>query len=178
MPSQELIDDAHYAISRLTKEQRETLKALAESEAELESMSLPEIPSPEELREMADRQAIIDDRSRYGELENRISGMKKRLDFIANELIHWNERIGLSASDGHHPSDARSNQMAQQNMQILEYRHPYFSPDWTKLEWTGTQDDLVEELASDWVDDDEDEAEAHRIAEDVEIRIFNSGGIV
>lgn len=95
MPSQELIDDANYAIGQLTKEQRETLSALAEMEAELASMSLPAIPSAEELRQMPvdDRQAIIDTRSRYGELENLIAGMRKRLMFVASELVNWNDRI-------------------------------------------------------------------------------------
>lgn len=94
MPSQELIDDAIYAINQLTKEQRETMDALARLEAELASMSLPEIPATEALRQMADGDSrIIDQRSRYFELENRISGMKKRLRFVASELDHWNDRI-------------------------------------------------------------------------------------
>lgn len=94
MPSKELIDDANYAISQLTKEQRETLEALADLEAELASMSLPAIPSAEELREMGDGESrIIDQRSRYNELESRISGIKKRLKFVASELDHWNDRI-------------------------------------------------------------------------------------
>lgn len=94
MPSQELIDDAKYAINQLTKEQRETIDALARLEAELASLSLPEIPSAEDLRQMADGDSrIIDQRSRYYELENRISGMKKRLKFVASELVNWNDRI-------------------------------------------------------------------------------------
>lgn len=95
MTSQELLDDAKYAISQLSKEQRETLDALVDLEDKLASMSMPAVPTEEEVHEMSvhDQQAIIDARFQYVELENRISGMKKRLKFVAAELVNWNDRI-------------------------------------------------------------------------------------
>lgn len=61
--------------------------------------------------------------------------------------------------------------MTVQRQETLEYRHDYFCPTWTKLEWRFGQDELAQQLAEDWVEDEEDEAEARRIAEDIEIRL-------
>lgn len=68
--------------------------------------------------------------------------------------------------------------MTDQRTQLLEYRHPFFCRNWTKLEWDFGHDELAEELAEDWVEDEEDAAEARRIAEDIEIRVVNPGGDV
>lgn len=68
--------------------------------------------------------------------------------------------------------------MPDQNAQILEYRHPYFCDDWEQIEWRSGPEELAQELAEDWVEDEEDEAEARRIAEDIAIRVVNPRGNV
>lgn len=63
--------------------------------------------------------------------------------------------------------------MTEHREQKLEYRHLYFCPSWTKIEWRFGPDELAHELAEDWVEDEDDEGEARRIAEDVEIRVVS-----
>lgn len=64
-------------------------------------------------------------------------------------------------------------------MSAFEYRHPYHCPEWQRIDWPHdndeAEDDVCENLAEDWMDDDdvsENDFETERqiIMDDIEIR--------
>lgn len=97
----ELIDDAKYAIGKLKEElesSREELVRLGEELSNPPDICTGEVP---DLRRMsnAERETVMQLRSAHELRIQRQQGLRKRIEFVSDEIESWEERISLARKD-------------------------------------------------------------------------------